>query len=167
MNEPVLVLNLNFEPLSVCALKRAMCMLVRGKASILMNGRGYVRTPSRDLPRPSVIRLGHMVHRPRPRIKLAKKEILRRDNYRCQYCGRRFSRLTVDHVIPRRLGGQHSWENVVSACPSCNSKKGGETPGTASMRLLHLPHEPVPTALYRFGSYLQENVEWRQFLEGW
>lgn len=167
MNEPVLVLNLNFEPLNVCKLKRAMCLIVMGKAEVLKNGRGYVRTPSRALPRPSVIRLGHLVRRPRPRVKLVKKEILRRDGYRCQYCGRRVSRLTVDHVIPRRLGGQHRWDNLVSACPNCNCKKGGKTPKAASMYPLHLPHEPVPTPLYIFGSYLQGNEDWRQFLEDW
>lgn len=167
VNEPVLVLNLNFEPLGVCNLKRAMGLIVMGKVDVLQNGRGYVRTPSRALPRPSVIRLGHLVRRPRPHVKLAKKEILRRDGYRCQYCGRRLSRLTIDHVVPRRLGGQHSWDNLVSACPNCNRKKGGKTLRAASMRLLRPPREPTPTALYRLGQYLQENKDWRLFLEGW
>lgn len=167
MNEPVLVLNLNFEPLNVCTLKRAMGLIVMGKAEVLRNGRGYVRTPSRALPRPSVIRLSHLIYRPHPRVKLVKKEILRRDGYRCQYCGRRLSRLTVDHVIPRRLGGKHRWDNVVSACPSCNRKKGGKSPAAASMQLLRRPREPAPKALYIYGSYLDENEDWRQFLEGW
>jgi 5-methylcytosine-specific restriction endonuclease McrA len=148
-------------------MKRAMCLIVKGKAKVLENGRGYVLTPSRALPRPSVIRLAHMVHAPRPRIKLIKKEIFRRDDHRCQYCGRRVSHLTIDHVVPRHLGGAHQWDNVVSACPHCNHKKGGKTPERASMHLLRLPREPRPTALYRFGSYLKENVEWRRFLEGW
>lgn len=167
MNEPVLVLNLNFEPLGVCTLKRAMGMIVVRKAEVLRNGRGYVRTPSRALPRPSVIRLGHLVRHPPRRVKLVKKEIFRRDSYRCQYCGRRLSRLTVDHVVPRRLGGQHRWDNVVSACPHCNRKKGGKSLETTSMRLLRPPREPAPTALNIFGSYLRLNEDWRQFLEGW
>lgn len=167
MNASVLVLNLNFEPLGVCNLKRAMGLIVLGKAEIMMNGRGYVRTPSRVLLRPSVIRLVHMVHHPRPRIKLGKREILRRDGYRCQYCGRQMSRLTLDHVIPRRLGGQHRWDNLVSACPNCNRRKGGKNLDAVSMRLLRPPREPIPTAMYRFGQYLQENEEWRPFLEGW
>jgi 5-methylcytosine-specific restriction endonuclease McrA len=167
MNEPVLVLNLNFEPLGVCNLKRAMCLIVLGKAETLHNGRGYVRTPSRALPRPSVIRLVYMVRCPHPRIKLGKKEIFRRDGYRCQYCGRRLSRLTVDHVVPRRLGGQHRWDNLVSACPGCNRRKGGKSLEAASMQLLRPPREPAPTALYRFGQYLEGNEDWRPFLEGW
>ncbi len=167
MNEPILVLNLNFEPLGVCSLKRAMCMIVVGKVRVLKNGRGYVRTPSRALPRPSVIRLAHLIRRPRPRVRLAKKEIFRRDDYCCQYCGRRTLRLTVDHVVPRRLGGRHQWDNVVSACPACNLKKGGKNLGATSMQLLRPPREPAPTALYRFGQYLQQNEDWRPFLEGW
>jgi 5-methylcytosine-specific restriction endonuclease McrA len=167
LNEPVLVLNLNFEPLGVCKLRRAMGLIVLGKADVLQNGRGYVRTPSRALPRPSVIRLGHLVYRPRLRVKLVKKEIMRRDDYRCQYCGRRLSRLTIDHIVPRRLGGQHRWDNLVSACPGCNRKKGGKTLRAASMWLLRPPREPTPTALYRLGRYLQENEDWRPFLEGW
>lgn len=167
MNEPVLVLNLNFEPLGVCTLKRAMVLVVRGKAEVLQNGRGYVCTPSRALPRPSVVRLGHLIRRPRVRVRLTKKEILRRDGYCCQYCGRRLLRLTVDHVIPRRLGGQHRWDNVVSACPNCNRKKGGKTLKAASMQLLRQPREPVPTAFYIFAPYLQENKDWQQFLAGW
>ncbi|MFZ5917290.1 MAG: HNH endonuclease [Chloroflexota bacterium] len=167
MNEPVLVLNLNFEPLNVCSLKRAMCLVVQGKARVLQNGRGYVQTPSRTLPRPSVIRLSSLIQRPRPRVKLAKKEILRRDDYRCQYCGQRSSRLTIDHIVPRRLGGEYRWENVVSACPQCNHKKGSKPLEAASMTLLRQPREPAPTALYLFGSYLETNDDWQQFLEGW
>lgn len=167
MDEPVLVLNLNYEPLGVCNLKRAMGMLVMGKAEILMNGRGYVRTPSRALPRPSVLRLVRLIHRPRSRARLVKREIFRRDGYRCQYCGRRTSRLTIDHVVPRRLGGQHQWDNVVSACPSCNRKKGGKSLEATSMQLLRPPREPSPTALYRFGQYLEDNEDWHPFLKGW
>jgi 5-methylcytosine-specific restriction endonuclease McrA len=167
VNEPVLILNLNFEPLGVCKLKRAMCLIVGGKAHVVMNGRGYVRTPSRAFLRPSVIRLGYMIRRPRPRIKLVKKEILRRDDYRCQYCGRRATRLTIDHVFPRRLGGQRTWNNLVSACPSCNRKKGGKTLEAASMQLLRSPREPSANARYLFGQYLHENEGWLPFIEGW
>ncbi|HEY2982445.1 MAG TPA: HNH endonuclease, partial [Anaerolineales bacterium] len=52
-------------------------------------------------------------------------EVFRRDNYTCQYCGKRDGGLTVDHVRPRHLGGEHIWTNVVAACPPCNHRKGG------------------------------------------
>jgi 5-methylcytosine-specific restriction endonuclease McrA len=167
MDSPVLLLNANYEPLHVCNTRRAVGLLMTDKAEIILNGRGVIRTPSIDFLRPSVIRLSYMIHRPRPRVKLTKREILRRDNYTCQYCGQRSARLTIDHVTPRRLGGVHGWENLVAACPACNHRKGGRTLAEAHMRLLRPPCEPIPTAAYLFGRYLDENREWRTYIDGW
>jgi 5-methylcytosine-specific restriction endonuclease McrA len=167
MDRPVLLLNANYEPIHVCNTKRAVGLLMMHKAEIIVNSRGVIRTPSTTFPRPSVIRLSYMVHRPRPRITLTKREILRRDNYTCQYCGQRSHRLTIDHVRPRRLGGVHGWENVVAACPACNHRKGGRTLANAHMRLLRRPYEPKATASYLFGGYLEENREWLGFVDGW
>ncbi|MCR4406554.1 MAG: HNH endonuclease [Anaerolineae bacterium] len=167
MNEPVLVLNRNFEPLNVCGMRRAIGLIVVGKAEILENGRGFIRTPTSVFPRPSVIRLAYMVRRPHPRVKLTKKEIFRRDDYRCQYCGQPSAHLTVDHVVPRHRGGTHSWSNLVSACPACNRRKGGKTLQEAHMSLLKQPTEPQASAFYLFGHHLKHNTEWRKFIEGW
>lgn len=167
MNRPVLLLNANYEPLHVCNTKRAMGLLMMEKAEIILNSRGVIRTPSKTLLRPSVIRLSYMVHRPRPRITLTKREIMRRDNHTCQYCGRRLHRLTIDHVVPRRLGGRHWWDNLVAACPACNHHKGGRMLADAHMSLLRKPREPKATARYLFGGYLEENQEWDSFIEGW
>jgi 5-methylcytosine-specific restriction endonuclease McrA len=167
MNRPVLLLNANYEPLHVCTTKRAMGLLMVGKAEIILNGRGVIHTPSTTVIRPSVIRLSYMIQRPRPRVKLNKREILRRDMYTCQYCGRQSRNLTLDHVVPRRLGGTHCWENLVAACPACNRRKGGRTLSEAHMKLLHQPFEPAPTASYLFGRHLQTNRHWRRFVEGW
>lgn len=167
LREPVLVLNANFEPLNVCPLRRAIALVLSGKAEILENGRGELRTPSRVLPRPSVIRLRYAVRRPPRRLRLTKREILRRDGWTCQYCGRSSPSLTVDHVIPRHRGGAHTWENLVAACPACNRRKGNRTPAEARMTLLRPPFEPVPTVGYLFGAYLREYREWRKYLEGW
>ena len=167
MQEPVLVLNANFEPLNICNMRRAVGLMLSGKATMVLNGRGEIRTVSRTFPRPSVIRLEKMIKRPRPHVKLTKREILRRDNYTCQYCGSKLPYLTIDHVIPRRLGGQHIWNNVVAACPSCNHRKGGRTPEQVQMRLLHIPSEPPASAYYVFGRHLGNNNEWEPFIEGW
>ncbi len=167
MNEPVLVLNGNYEPIHVCSTRRAIGLLISGKATVMENGRGYIRTVSQTFERPSVIRLVYMVHRPRPRVRLCKREILRRDNYRCQYCGRESNQLTVDHVVPRHRGGEHSWENLVAACPQCNRQKGGRTLAEAHMHLLRQPFEPRPTAQYLFGRYTAGNGAWAKYLEGW
>jgi len=167
MNSPVLVLNGNYEPLNVCTTKRAIILLMNKKAVALENGRGLIRTVSAAYERPSVIRLAYVVRRPRPRARLSKREILRRDGYRCQYCGRETSNLTLDHVIPRNRGGRHRWDNLVAACPQCNRRKGGRTLAEARMRLLQEPREPRPTAYYLFGGYLRENQEWGKYIEGW
>lgn len=167
MDQPVFLLNGNYEPLHVCTTRRAMGLILAGKAVVVENGRGLIRTVSNVYERPSVIRLLYVVQHPRPRIRLSKREVLRRDGYRCQYCGRQASNLTVDHVMPRHRGGEHSWENVVAACPQCNRRKGDRTLEEAHMTLLSRPREPQPTALYLFGSYLAENQEWLKYLEGW
>jgi 5-methylcytosine-specific restriction endonuclease McrA len=167
MDAPVLVLNVNYEPLNVCNTARAMGLLVIGKAELVQNGRGVIRTASRTYERPSVIRLRYMIHRPRPHVRLCKREIFRRDGYRCQYCGRSTSHLTLDHVHPRYRGGGYSWDNLVSACPQCNRRKGHRTLHESGMTLHSRPQEPAATALYLYAAYLDRNQEWKEYLAGW
>jgi 5-methylcytosine-specific restriction endonuclease McrA len=167
MQVPVLVLNANFEPINVCNTHRAIVLILTGKASLVLDGRGEIRTVSRSYPRPSIIRLERMIKRPRPRVKLTKREIMRRDNFTCQYCGQTASSLTIDHVMPRHLGGEHSWDNLVTACPACNHRKGGRTIVQAQMHLLRHPKEPPASAGYIFARHLNDNGEWVPFIEGW
>jgi 5-methylcytosine-specific restriction endonuclease McrA len=164
---PVLVLNANFEPINVCNTRRALSLVLNGKAQMILNGRGEIRTVSDIYPMPSIIRLERMIKRPRQRVKLTKREILRRDNYTCQYCGQHASTLTIDHIVPRHLGGQHVWENLVTACPACNHRKGGRTLEQAHMQLLHAPGEPPSSAVYIFARHIRENIDWVPFVEGW
>ena len=166
MDEPVLVLNGNYEPIHVCSTRRAMGLIIAGKVSVVENGRGMIHTVSHTFERPSVIRLRYVVQRPRPHVRLCKREILWRDGYRCQYCGRQSDNLTIDHVVPRHRGGEHSWENLVAACPQCNRRKGGRTLAESGMALLRTPCEPRPTARYLFGRYAGDET-WDQYLEGW
>jgi 5-methylcytosine-specific restriction endonuclease McrA len=116
---------------------------------------------------PSIIRLERMIKRPRAKVKLTKREILRRDNFTCQYCGQHATTLTIDHIVPRHLGGQHVWENLVTACPSCNHRKGARTLDQAHMELLHPPAEPPSSATYIFARHLRDNGDWIPFIEGW
>lgn len=167
LREPVLVLNANFEPLNVCTIRRAMGLIFADKASMLVNGRGEIRSAQRAYEAPSVIRLGVMIKRPRPKIKLNKQEVFRRDNYTCQYCGRTGSELTLDHVVPRRLGGLHTWENLVTACRQCNHHKGGRRVEHVGMKLRKRPEAPSASAQYIFGRYLTQNEEWNMYIEGW
>ena len=167
MFEPVLVLNANFEPIHVCNTRRALGLILNNKASLVLDGRGEIKTVSQSFPRPSVIRLEKMIKRPRPTVRLTKREILRRDDFLCQYCGQRVSYLTVDHVLPRHLGGTHTWNNLVAACPPCNHRKGGRTIDQAHMHLLRPPAEPPASASYLFARHLKENQEWLPFIDGW
>ena len=167
VNEPVLVLNRNFEPLNVCNTRRAVGLLMVGKAEIVENGRGHIHTVNTLFPRPSVIRLVYLIKRPRPRVRLTKREVLRRDDYRCQYCGHESNRLTVDHIVPRRLGGTYSWDNLVAACPTCNRRKGGRPLAESRMRLLRRPIEPTASAGYLFGRHARQYHDWARYLEGW
>lgn len=163
----VLVLNANFQPINVCDTRRAVGLIMMEKATLVMNGRGLIKTVSTSFPAPSIIRLERMVKRPRQAVRLSKREVFRRDNYTCQYCGGHPSRLTVDHVVPRHLGGEHTWDNLVTACPACNLRKGGRLPEQANMHLMRIPVEPPASALYLFGRYLDNNQDWIPFIEGW
>jgi len=167
MQGAVLVLNANFEPLNVCNTRRALGLILMGKASLVLNGRGQFQTVSATYDIPSVIRLENMVHRPRPMVKLCKREILRRDHYTCQYCGKRSPHMTVDHVIPKHMGGKTTWDNMTTACPACNHRKGGRTLDQAQMRLTHVPMQPPSSVHYLFSHHLQDNHEWEPFLSGW
>jgi 5-methylcytosine-specific restriction endonuclease McrA len=167
MNEPVLVLNGNYAPINVCSTRRAMCLILVGKANMIMDGRGVVRTVSRSYPKPSIIRLHKYVKRPRASVKLSKQEIFGRDQFRCQYCGQQARNLTVDHVLPQHLGGQSTWSNLVTACASCNHKKGGFTLAQAGLKLRKIPEQPPKSALYMFRRYLNIYQEWEPYIQGW
>jgi 5-methylcytosine-specific restriction endonuclease McrA len=166
-NSAVLVLNQNYEPLNVCNARRAFVLVDRGKAEVLEHGEGALRSTTFIFRLPSVIRLVYMIKRPRPQMRLSRKEIFHRDRYVCQYCGKHTHDLTLDHVVPRHLGGSHDWENLVSACKVCNHRKAGKTPQQARMTLIHQPFRPRITSFYLFYHYLEYQVGWRKFIPGW
>jgi len=167
MEKPVLVLNSNFEPINVCGFQRAIGLMLTEKASLILNGRGVIRTAHTTFPIPSVIRLSRMVHPPRPKVALSRREVFRRDHFTCQYCGKTAAFLTVDHVVPKHLGGTHDWANLVTACSFCNHKKGGRALSETGMTLLKQPKEPPRSASYIFERFLPENYEWTEYLAGW
>ena len=145
MNRAVLLLNQNYEPLNVCRARRAIILLIKGKAEVLVHLPEAIRTQRLAFPRPTVIRMLYHVRRPWPEVKLSRQEIFVRDNFTCQYCGAHAVELTVDHVVPRHLGGTRRWENLVTACRFCNLRKGSRTPREANMRLLSRPARPRST----------------------
>ena len=159
----VLILNQTFEPFQVCSARRAVILLFAGKAERVEDTSRVFRSPSTSFVLPSVIRLHRFVRRPvQPTIAFNKKNILKRDAHPCQYCGRNGGeRMTIDHVIPKSLGGRTVWENVVSACRTCNLKKGNKPLAEAGMHLLRRPTKPLSAF------YLGILVHAAQRCEGW
>ena len=168
MKRSVLVLNQNYEPLNICSVRRAVVMVLDGKAELLESHPDALRAASRIFAWPSVIRMVYLIRRPRPRVKLTRREVFIRDQYTCQYCGRRGGDLTIDHVNPRVLGGGHSWDNLVTACKTCNHRKGGKTLMQCKMALRTVPHEPRAGMYYSIERRLDTRFDdgWQKFLPG-
>lgn len=161
----VLVLNADFQPLNVCNVRRAVVLLSKEKAVVVEQNGHIVHSERLTLTSPAVIRLAYHIKRPRPVVKMTRKEVLQRDEHTCQYCGKRSHELTLDHVMPRHRGGQHTWENVVAACKNCNHRKGGRTAIEARMALLRLPFRPPSTPRYLYSSYVRAGErKWMKFL---
>lgn len=145
-----LALNASFEPLTMVPLKRALRLVIDGKAEIVESDRGKtVRSERMSVPRPVVIRLRKFVHVPRRfRRQVTNTFLFARDGYRCQYCQRAGyelrprESLTRDHVVPISRGGLNVWTNVVTACSSCNTRKANHLLSEIGMHLAHLPVEP-------------------------
>lgn len=164
LNAPrVLVLNASYEPLHVTSAKRAITLLQYGVAEVLQNSAEVVRSPSTVLPIPSVIRLRRYVRRPRVHpVPFNRRNVLRRDTFACQYCGSGDD-LTLDHVMPRSRGGRHGWDNVTTACRTCNQRKGNRTPEEASMPLRTRPRAPT-FGVYAHGQFAHWQPVWAQYL---
>jgi 5-methylcytosine-specific restriction endonuclease McrA len=143
MNAKVLILNQNYEPMSIVNVRKAIVLLYLGKAELIESNETLrVHSVSMTMPFPSILRLGVYVRVPYKKIILSRKNILRRDSHKCQYCGRSDLTLTVDHVLPVSRGGEDTWENLVCACVNCNNKKGDRTPDEALLPLRRTPMRP-------------------------
>ena len=145
-----LALNASYEPLTIIPARRAVRMVLDGKAEILeKDGGKRFRSETRIVPCPAVIRLVRYVHVPRRfRRQVTNTFLFARDDYSCQYCGRRRNELrgrqflTRDHVVPLSRGGGNTWENVVTSCSPCNNRKGDRLPAEAGLELLNEPGQP-------------------------
>ena len=141
LNRLTLVLNASYEPINVISARRALTLVMCGKAHVEAPSGHFVRTPKMSIQVPSVVRL--LVYRRMPRLNRAvsRKSVMMRDRFTCQYCHRQFDakKLTLDHVIPRSRGGGSTWENLVAACYACNNRKRDRTPSEAGMALQRKP----------------------------
>ena len=138
----VLVLNQNYEPVTLCNVKRAVILVYLGKAEIVEKLDVELHSVNSSMAFPSVVRLIVFIRKPRNNVILNRKNIIKRDYHTCQYCGKKNLPLTVDHIIPKQLGGGDTWTNLICACIKCNNKKGNRTPEQANMKLLKNPKKP-------------------------
>jgi 5-methylcytosine-specific restriction endonuclease McrA len=145
-----LALNASFEPLTMVPVRRALRLVIEGKAEIVeSDGVDLVRSERLAFPKPAIIRLVKFVHVPRRfRRQVTNTFLFARDAYRCQYCHRSQLELrhreclTRDHLVPLSRGGDNEWTNCVTACSTCNTKKGNHLPAECGMHPLSAPHEP-------------------------
>ena len=126
MHAPVLVLNASYEPINVCAARRAIVLVLKGVAMMEEENGHHLHAARIAINVPSVIRLLEYRRIPHQTRALSRKNILLRDRNTCQYCGKILAagELTLDHVIPRSRGGASTWENLVACCHNCNRRKG-------------------------------------------
>ncbi len=144
--QTVLVLNQNYEPINICNHRRAIKLIFKNKAESIENSTILVYSENMSFPLPSVIRLYAFIRRPHFKITFNRRNVLRRDDFACQYCGTQphVSDLTIDHIIPRSKGGANTWGNVVAACKRCNNAKADQTLRQAKMSLRKKPKDPRP-----------------------
>lgn len=157
-----LVLNAGYEPLAVVTSRRALVLVLSGKASVLAESGDPVVGPGDVFGRPSVILLNRYVNIPyRDSSVATRRGVLRRDSHCCAYCGK--AAATVDHVVPKSRGGQDSWENMVACCLRCNNKKGDRTLNQLGWKLRFTPRAPHGTR-WQIRELEQPADQWSPFL---
>ncbi len=189
----VLVLNKHYMAIRIVGAKRAFSLLFRQLAEVVSfeegtyanydfqnwcdvsrfkrtfepDGQDWVSTVNFYVAVPRIIRLLFYDRLPRSDVKLNRRNIFARDKNSCQYCGRRYptSELSLDHIIPRSMGGKSAWENIVCSCTKCNVKKGGRTPTQAGMKLITKPVKPKHNPLVHIHLGHQRYHSWKQFLD--
>jgi 5-methylcytosine-specific restriction endonuclease McrA len=189
LNKTVLVLNKCWQAVNTCSVKRALTLLVDGRAEVVqeLDGGGSFQTYkfnewcdfSRDnhgdgingvtfrIRLPRVIMLLCYDKIPKKELKLTRNNLYCRDKDTCQYCGEHFPRidLNLDHVIPRDQGGKSTWENLVCSCIDCNTRKANRTPEQAHMKLLRKPAKPKWTPFLHLTFGITPEQEWNHFVD--
>ena len=167
MQTPVLVLNASYEPINICAARRAIVLVLKGLAMPEEENGHFLHAARLTMRVPSVIRLLEYRRIPHQTRALSRKNILLRDRNTCQYCGTLLSSsdLTLDHVVPRSRGGSSTWENLVACCHPCNRRKGNHLLGETDMKLMK---EPRPFTLHTSRHIMRmigrSDIKWRKYL---
>ena len=190
LNRQVLVLNRLWQPVNMCSARRAITLVFLGHAHVVgtdeddqyhahdiaswlrlstgrQNGNGVVRSVSHCFRIPEIVVLSLFDRLPKKQVKFTRESIYRRDSFNCQYCGDRFEsrQLNLDHVIPRDKGGRTTWENVVTSCISCNTRKANKLPGEARMFPRRKPKVPSWRPLFSATQRPLPCASWCQFID--
>jgi 5-methylcytosine-specific restriction endonuclease McrA len=170
----VLALSANYEPLGVVSWERAVTLVYSDKVSVVEEYDCFVRSPSVQVKIPAVIVFKKsFISNKRNSVRFSRKNVWIRDEGKCQYCNLHvsLSTFTIDHVIPKKLGGQTMWDNVVACCYSCNQKKSDKSLKEAGFKLFKVPRKPFKLPYLQEitdGQYnLEKNIpqEWKFYLE--
>ncbi len=188
LNQPVLVLNRLWQAVNVCTVRRALMLLLKGQAQVVVGDGGdfqtfdfgswtelskrdpsndYIATISFRLRVPKVILLGIYDRLPKQEVKFTRQNIFDRDKNTCQYCGKHHERrmLNLDHVMPRDRGGPTTWENIVTSCIPCNTRKGNRTPAEASLNLIRKPKRPKWRPFVQINIHVGRHESWQRFVD--
>ena len=192
LSSNVLVLNKYYMAVHITDVKRAFCLLFKDLAEVIAyednnylsydfeswmeisrlrdrwpQDGDFVHTVSCTIRVPRIVRLLFYDRLPRQTVKLNRRNIFARDENRCQYCGRRHptSELSIDHVVPRSLGGRSLWDNLVCACVACNVRKGGRLPQEVGMRLIRKPVRPARSPVLHLKLGNPKYQSWKTFLD--
>ncbi len=167
LQKPVLVLNASYEPINICAARRALVLILKGVAQPEEFSSTLLHSARSTLSLPSVIRLLEYRRIPHQTRALSRKNILMRDRYTCQYCLHTLpsGELTLDHVLPRSRHGETTWENLVACCHPCNNRKGSRTPEEAGMKLARAPRPfSLHTSRHLIRLLGKGDEQWRKYL---
>lgn len=168
MSKKALLLNQAYQGLGFINYRRAIKLLVKEHVELIDSwddkiyyGRGFMYYPA-------IVRLNRYVPRYIKKKQYSRTLVFRRDKFRCQYCGceKKPKDLTIDHVVPRDLGGDTTWTNCVASCWDCNNVKGNRTPKQAGMRLLHKPFAPNQTIWHEYNLVKNKHPSWEAYIVG-
>jgi 5-methylcytosine-specific restriction endonuclease McrA len=193
LDSNVLVLNKHYAAVHIVSARRAFSMLYRELAEVIAiendtylsydfdswrevsiyraqyerEHYDWVRCVRFEIAVPRIVRLLGYDRLPRQSVNFNRRNIYARDRNRCQYCGKRFptNELSLDHVVPKTLGGKTTWDNIVCCCVSCNVRKGGRTPVQARMRLIAEPIKPNRSPVIQLRLNSAKYASWKQFLD--
>jgi 5-methylcytosine-specific restriction endonuclease McrA len=167
-NTKTLKLDVSYRPIEIVDAVEALVLCLIGKAQAIENYKNEIKSVSDSFKLPAVIVLKRFVKFHFKVVSAHRREIILRDENKCQYCNKEFptDKLTLDHIIPKSKGGLNTWHNLVAACKRCNQKKGNRTPEEANMKLLRIPKKPKYDILRTVGKN-QISELWKDYLWGW